>query len=170
MSSLKLEHLSIEIANQTLNLPISDFDNFHIFMGVDKLKEINTNFIISVLQGRDKNIVIPKVISDDHLGHYLLTDSTKLKPNEWNILEPINGIEVEPKKIEVVFIPLLAFDLYGNRVGYGKGYYDKFLAECGEKCLKIGLSFFTPEKKIPSSPLDIKLNYCVTPKKIYKFN
>lgn len=170
ISSLKFEHLSIEIANQILNLPIWDFDNFHVFMGVEKLKEINTNFVISILQGRDKNIVIPKVISDDQLHHYLLTDSTKLKLNEWNILEPINGIEVEPKKIEVVFVPLLAFDLYGNRVGYGKGYYDKFLAECGKKCLKIGLSFFTPEKKIPTSPLDIKLNYCVTPKKIYNFN
>ena len=147
ISSLKFEHLSIEIANQILNLPIWDFDNFHVFMGVEKLKEINTNFVISILQGRDKNIVIPKVISDDQLHHYLLTDSTKLKLNEWNILEPINGIEVEPKKIEVVFVPLLAFDLYGNRVGYGKGYYDKFLAECGKKCLKIGLSFFTPEKK-----------------------
>ena len=170
LSSLKLEDLSIEIANQILNLSIWDFDNFHVFMGVDKLKEIDTNFIISILQGRDKNIIIPKVVSDEDLDHYLLTDSTKLKVNQWNIIEPINGIKVEPKKIQVVFVPLLAYDYHGNRVGYGKGYYDKFLAQCGEKCLKIGLSIFAPEKKILSSSLDIRLNYCVTPKKIYKFN
>ena len=170
VSSLKSEDLSIEVANQLLNLGIWDFDNFHVFMGVNKLKEINTSFIISILQGRDKNIIIPKVISGEHLDHYLLTDSTKLKQNLWNILEPVNGIKVEPNEIQVVFVPLLAYDLYGNRVGYGKGYYDKFLAQCGEKCIKIGLSFFEPVKKILSSSQDIKLNYCVTPNKIYKFN
>ena len=168
--SLKIEELSIKIANQILKLPIWGFDNFHIFMGVDNLKEINTNYIISVLQGRDKNIIIPKVISNAQLIHYLLTDTTKLRLNRWNVLEPINGIEVKPKSIQVVFVPLLAYDCYGDRVGYGKGYYDKFLSKCGEECLKIGLSFFNPEKKILTSPKDIRLNFCVTPKKIYNFN
>ena len=170
LDSIKIEDLSIEIANQILTLPIWGFDNFHIFMGVDKLKEINTNYIISVFQGRDKNTIIPKVISNTQLAHYLLTDATKLKLNQWNVLEPINGIKVEPKKLQVVFVPLLAYDCYGNRVGYGKGYYDKFLAKCRRECIKIGLSFFTPEKKIITSDLDIKLNFCVTPKKIYDFN
>ena len=101
-------------------------------MGVDNLKEINTNYIISVLQGRDKNIIIPKVISNAQLTHYLLTDATKLKLNLWNVLEPINGIEVKPKSVQVVFVPLLAYDCYGDRVGYGKGYYDKFLSKCGK--------------------------------------
>ena len=170
LDSIKIEKLSIEIANQILTLPIWGFDNFHIFMGADNLREINTNYIISVLQGRDKNIIIPKVVSNAQLTHYLLTDATKLKLNRWKILEPISGIEVKPKNIQVVFVPLLAYDCYGNRVGYGKGFYDNFLAKCGEECLKIGLSFFTPEKKIVTTPLDIKLNFCVTPKKIYKFN
>ena len=170
LDSLKIEDLSIQIANQILILPIWGFENFHLFMGVEKLKEINTNHIISVLQGRDKNVIIPKVISNTHLDHYLLTDATKLKINQQGVLEPTNGIEVEEKKIQAVFIPLLAYDFFGNRLGYGKGYYDRFLSKCGDKCLKIGLSFFTPEKKIHTTPLDIKLNYCVTPKKIYKFN
>ena len=86
ISSLKVQDLSIEIANQILDLPIWSLDNFHIFLGVDKLKEINTNYIISILQGRDKNIIVPKVISDGHLDHYLLTDSTKLKINERKFL------------------------------------------------------------------------------------
>ena len=139
-------------------------------MGVDKLKEINTNYIISILQGRDKNIIIPKVVSNSQLSHYLLTDATKLKSNQRGLLEPINGIEVKPKKIQVIFVPLLAYDCYGARVGYGKGYYDRFMSKCDDKCIKIGLSFFLPEEKIFISPSDIKLNYCVTPKKIYNFN
>ena len=170
ISSLKIQDLSIEIANQILNLPIWSLDNFHIFLGVDKLKEINTSFIISILQGRDKNIIVPKVISDGNLDHYLLTDSTKLKINQQNILEPISGFKVKEKSIKVVFVPLLAYDIYGNRVGYGSGYYDRFMSKCVDKCIKIGLSFFAPEKKILCSSNDIRLNYCVTPKKIHKFN
>ena len=71
---------------------------FSHILGVDKLKEINTSFIISILQGRDKNIIVPKVISDGNLDHYLLTDSTKLKINQQNILEPISGFKVKEKK------------------------------------------------------------------------
>ena len=61
------------------------------------------------------------------MTHFLLTDNTKIKKNQYNIPEPINGLEVPTKKIDVVFVPLLAFDKKGNRVGYGKGFYDKFL-------------------------------------------
>jgi 5-formyltetrahydrofolate cyclo-ligase len=69
-----------------------------------------------------------------------LTDNTKIKKNEHNI--PVDGIEVPSHKIEVVFVPLLAYDKQGQRVGYGKGFYDKFLAECSPATVKIGLSFF----------------------------
>ena len=72
--------------------------------------------------------------------------------------------------MEVVFIPLLAYDKNGNRVGYGKGFYDKFLAECHPNTIKIGLSFFEPEEIISDvTTSDIQLNYCVTPNRIIKF-
>ena len=70
----------------------------------------------------------------------------------------------------MVFVPLLAFDEKGNRVGYGKGFYDKFLANCKPETIKIGLSFFEAEDKIKEiSENDMQLNYCVTPNKIYSF-
>jgi len=72
--------------------------------------------------------------------------------------------------MEVVFIPLLAYDKNGNRVGYGKGFYDKFLAECNPNTIKIGLSFFEPEELISDiNTSDVQLNYCVTPNKTFKF-
>ena len=78
--------------------------------------------------------------------------------------------EVPSSKIEVVFIPLLAFDKQGNRVGYGKGFYDKFLAECNPNTIKIGLSFFEPEELISDvNTKDIQLYYCVTPNRTIKF-
>src|SRR5690606_37923119 len=93
-----------------------------------------------------------------------------IRKNEWNIPEPVDGIEIDPKKIDVVFVPLLAFDEQGHRIGYGKGFYDKFLSECRPETIKIGLSFFEAESRIAQVfESDIALDYCVTPNRIYSF-
>ena len=102
--------------------------------------------------------------------HYLLTDNTKIKKNSYNVPEPIDGIEVPDAKIDVVFVPLLAYDKAGNRVGYGKGFYDNFLSKCKPETIKIGLSFFPPEEIISGiSENDVKLDYCVTPEMVIQF-
>ena len=98
------------------------------------------------------------------MTHFLLTDSTVIKISHFNIPEPVDGIEISTDKIEVVFVPLLAFDKQGHRVGYGKGFYDNFLKKCNPKTLKIGLSFFEVEDVIEdTNENDIKLDFCVTP-------
>jgi 5-formyltetrahydrofolate cyclo-ligase len=161
---------SIAIANSILQLPIWENQYFHIFLPIEKKIEIDTEGIISILLGYDKNVIVPKVISNTELEHYLLTDNTKFKNNSLNIPEPVDGITVPPNKIDVVFIPLLAFDKFGNRIGYGKGYYDRFLSKCKADVVKIGLSLFEPEDLIQDiSPTDIPLDYCVTPAKTYTF-
>jgi len=146
LSSSKVEDLSISIANQLLKLPIWEYSFYHIFLSIEAQKEVNTDYILNILSGKDKNILISK--SDFKTGdmtHFLLTDNTIIKKNNRNIPEPVDGIEVTNSKIEVVFIPLLAFDNQGGRVGYGKGFYDRFLAKCNPETLKIGLSFFEAE-------------------------
>lgn len=116
-------------------------------------------------------MLIPKVIGEHTLKHYLLTDSTKLKMSKWGIPEPIDGKEISEKKIDVVFVPLLAYDEKGNRVGYGKGFYDTFLKECQSHVIKIGLSLFEAEETISDiDPHDIRLDYCISPKKVYSFS
>ncbi|MFH4963602.1 5-formyltetrahydrofolate cyclo-ligase [Gaetbulibacter sp. M235] len=171
LSISEVDDLSIAIANQLLKLPIWDYSFFHIFLAIEEQKEVNTDYILNILSGKDKHIVISK--SDFESGtmtHFLLTDNTIIKKNSYNIPEPIDGIEIDSKKLEVVFIPLLAFDKTGNRVGYGKGFYDKFLSECNPETIKIGLSFFEAETKITDVfESDVKLDYCVTPNKIYSF-
>ncbi|WP_323787213.1 5-formyltetrahydrofolate cyclo-ligase [Psychroserpens sp.] len=171
LSEDQVEHLSLQIANQLLTLPIWNHAFYHTFLSITEHKEVNTDYILNILSGKDKHIVISKSdFTTIEMAHYLLTDSTTIKKNEWNIPEPLDGISIATDKIDVVFIPLLAFDETGNRVGYGKGFYDKFLANCKPKTLKIGLSFFESETQISDVfESDIKLNYCVTPEKIYIF-
>ncbi|MFN2262291.1 MAG: 5-formyltetrahydrofolate cyclo-ligase [Psychroflexus sp.] len=168
----QIDDESLKIANQCLELDIWNLAYFHLFLSIKRQKEINTEYILQIIYGKDGNVVIPKMNpSDQSLSHYLLTDSTQLKINKWDIPEPQNGIQVFPSQLDVVFIPLLAFDQNGNRIGYGKGFYDAFLKDCKADVVKIGLSFFQAEDDIiPSKTHDIPLDYCVTPDRIYKFN
>ena len=171
ISSEEIEDKSIDIANNLLKLPIWDYNFYHLFLTILEKKEIDTEPILHILQGKDKNIVLSKCdFSTRKLTNYLLTDSTVIKKNNWNIPEPIDGIEIRASKIEVVFVPLLAFDILGHRVGYGKGFYDIFLAGCKKSVIKIGLSLFEAEEKIPEIlTSDVPLDYCVTPQKTYQF-
>jgi 5-formyltetrahydrofolate cyclo-ligase len=161
----------LAIANRLLSLDIWNQTYFHLFLTIAEQKEIETEFILQVLAGKDKEIVVSK---SDFLTlamtHYLLTDNTKIKKNKFQIPEPVDGLEVPVSKIDVVFVPLLAFDLEGNRLGYGKGFYDAFLLNCRKDVIKIGLSFFEAETVITNVfESDVKLDYAVTPNKIYSF-
>jgi 5-formyltetrahydrofolate cyclo-ligase len=171
LSDAEIEQKSLEIANKSLELPIWEHRYYHIFLSISEQKEVDTEFLLHILQGKDKEVIIPKT---DHktgnLVHYLLTDQTVIKKNKWNIPEPQEGIEVPSLKLDVVFIPLLAFDEQGHRIGYGKGFYDRFLKTCKDDIIKIGLSFFEPVEEILNVyRTDVPLDYCVTPEKIYSF-
>lgn len=171
LSDAEIENRSLQIANQTLKLPIWKKSVYHVFLSIEKHKEVNTEFLMHILSGKDKNITIAKSnFSTYEMTHYLLTDNTKLVVNSWGIPEPENGLEIPADKIDVVFVPLLAFDLKGNRTGYGKGFYDRFLSNCRKDTIKVGLSFFETEKSaIEHNANDIKLDFCVTPERIYEF-
>ncbi|SNY94751.1 5-formyltetrahydrofolate cyclo-ligase [Flagellimonas pacifica] len=161
---------SILLANHVLQIPIWDFFYFHIFLSIEENKEVDTLPLITLLQGKDKNVVVPKVVSKNSMENYLLTDNTVFRKNKWHIPEPVDGIKIPETQIDVVFMPLLAFDRKGNRVGYGKGFYDNFLHKCGNQTLKIGLSIFEAEDSIDDiHENDVPLDYCITPKRVYKF-
>ena len=171
LSFEEIEEKSLAIANEVLKLDIWDNTYFHIFLPIEEHKEVNTEFILNILQAKDKEIVISKSdFETTSMHHFLLTDNTKIKKNEYNIPEPINGLSVPTEMIDVVFVPLFAYDKQGNRVGYGKGFYDKFLSECKPNVVKIGLSFFEPEELIEDVfENDVKLNFCVSSNTILSF-
>ncbi|NIJ46063.1 5-formyltetrahydrofolate cyclo-ligase [Wenyingzhuangia heitensis] len=172
LSSDEITSITLQIANQLLKAPIWNKTYYHLFLSIVDLKEIDTDQILHVLFARNKEVVVSK--SDfikNTLSHFLLTENTKFVINSYGIPEPQNGLSVPEDNIDVVFVPLLAFDISGNRVGYGKGFYDDFLSKCKSDVLKVGLSFYEAEEQIEDVYLgDIPLDYCITPHKIYQFN
>lgn len=171
LSEDDVETLSLDIANQLLKLDIWNKSFYHIFLSIAQQKEVNTEYLLNILAGKDKHAVISKSNFEDYsMSHVLLSDDTLIKTNSYGIPEPENGIPIATTMIDVVFIPLLAFDEAGQRVGYGKGFYDRFLSECRPDTLKLGLSFFEAEEELFSAqPTDIRLDYCISPNRIYTF-
>ena len=171
LTAEQLDDYSLKIANNILKLEIWNFSFYHIFLAITEQHEVNTDYILNILSGKDKNIILSKSdFKTSLLKNFLLTDNTIIKKNKYNIPEPVDGIPIPAESIEVVFIPLLTFDVKGNRVGYGKGFYDTFLASCKPETIKIGLSFFKAETKITDIfEGDIALDYCVTPEQVYRF-
>ena len=170
LSEGEIEEKSLEIANNSLKLPIWEKTNYHIFLPISGKNEVNTEYLLHILQGKDKSIIISKSNFETfEMMHILLQENTVIKHSSFGIPEPVSGIEILPKQIDVVFVPLLAFDQKGNRLGYGKGFYDRFMKECNSKTIFVGLSFFEAEVKIPSEENDIALHFCVTPEKVYSF-
>ncbi len=150
----------------------------HSYLPIESQHEVNTFFILNVIQEQfpQTQIIVPRVIPNTaDLEHYSWKPDTQLTQNQWNIPEPSTVISnqllmVNNSNVHLVIIPLLAYDQIGHRVGYGKGFYDRFLSQCPPSTIKVGLSFFEPVALIEDpNPLDIRLDYCVSPTKIWVF-
>lgn len=159
---------------QVHQLDMKRFLTTHLFLPIEGNREPDTYAIADWLRHTYPNMRLALSQTDrvaQRMLHFIWDDTTVLKLNHWGIPEPEKGITVSAKEVDAVFVPLLAFDINGNRVGYGKGFYDRFLADCGTGTTKIGLSLFEAEPAIAGlDAFDIPLDYCVTPKRIWDFN
>lgn len=167
------EHLSTEIAKKLHDfLQTHSFKTFHIFLPSVKHMEINTLLIIRLLEEWDHvRFVVPVSDYDEHsMKNVLYHNGDALQIDRYGIPEPVNHTEVNLNEIDAVITPLLAFDKEGHRLGYGKGFYDRFFASFEQRVVKIGVSYFPAlEAFLPSEENDIALDYCVTPERIYAF-
>jgi len=169
LDNVQIISKSISISNNLQNLPIWEHNFYHIYLPIKEKNEVDTMPIINILNNKKKKVLIPKSdFNNTTMKSFLLNDNTVLKKNNYGITEPINNEEFLGR-IDVIFIPLVAYDLIGNRVGYGKGFYDKFLRNQNNKILRVGLSFFNPEKRIKIDEHDENLDFCVTPNRIFNF-
>lgn len=170
----ELNLLTEGIVKTFATLSFSNIQLVHLFYPIIGKLEFNSLLLKEYLQAKYPAIqfVLPKSNIEDHtLANILWNEDTPLALNQWGITEPEYGEVVPARKIDMVVVPLLAFDKQGNRIGYGKGFYDRFLADCRVDVYKIGMSYFGPEDSFEEvDPFDIPLNVCVTPDKIWKFS
>jgi 5-formyltetrahydrofolate cyclo-ligase len=155
------------------NFDLSFIKVIHTFLPLEKNNEPDTWQIIDRIKREFPHvrISIPKVNQQtNQLENIYFEGLHQVKINAWGIPEPLQGVPTPSEKIDMVLVPLLIFDKKGNRVGYGKGYYDRFLKECKSDCKKVGLSFFDPVDEIADTDsYDIKLTGCLTPSEVYFF-
>lgn len=155
------------------NFDLSKINFLHCFLPIEKFNEINTRPIFERIWRDFLEIqtLVPRVdFQTGEIENLRFSVETETAKNAWHISEPTHDEFIETEKIDAVLVPLLCFDQKGFRVGYGKGFYDKFLKNCRADCLKIGLNYFAPIEEISDvSGFDIALDYCVTPDKIWKF-
>jgi 5-formyltetrahydrofolate cyclo-ligase len=194
LSTQEVELQSEVISRRFLELFSNTFTNIdndivHTFLPIAHKNEVNTFLIVKELHKKFTNIkiAIPQVAPNSlDLQHVFIDSDIPFTNDTWGIptpvitnnkntnsphqqLTPDNSLFITHHS-RLVVVPLLAYDIRGYRVGYGKGFYDRFLAQCSADVVKVGLSFFDPVDTISDTDsYDIPLNYCVTPAKIWKF-
>lgn len=166
-----LQDLSEQILAHFTQLDFTGIQVIHLFLPIEKKMEPNTYLIIDWLQVHYPSIkiLVPRSDFDTALmTHHEYTGADKLVKNIYDILEPPSA-EPHTGNIDMVLVPLLAFDWQGHRVGYGKGFYDRFLQ--GITAKKIGISLFPPEEEITDADEhDVRLDLCLTPEGVFVFN
>jgi len=128
--------------------------------------EIDDLDMLNFLRNKKANISLPIIRENNQMDFFEWTKNSPLKINKYGIIEPISVKKIYP---DIIFVPLVAYDNDLNRLGYGGGFYDRYLEKIAKikKILKIGLGFSYQElKKIPINQYDKKLDLIITEKKI----
>lgn len=167
---LKLDDL---LLIQFQYLAFEEVDTLLTYWPMANQAEPNTHLFSSYLRHMIPGLQMAYTICntiDYSMEAYAIDEDTVYNTNAWGITEPANGTLIDPESIDLVFVPMLVCDQEGYRAGYGKGFYDRFLARCRPEVLKVGFSYFEPvEKIIDTQPFDVSLDYCITPATIYEF-
>lgn len=176
LSEAVLDDLSQQLCHQFLyhfHATLLTVKTISVFMSDEKRHEPNTHYLIKAIEQKFKkiNITTPKVDFETKTFQNILIDvDTEFELNRYGIAEPTSGEILANDNLDLVIVPLLAFDAKGNRLGYGGGYYDRMLSQTNSNCLKIGYSLFDVELEVlPAEKHDVLLNAVACPHKVYFF-
>lgn len=163
------DRLLIQFQKVALNDPQLLFTYFPM----SDAAEPNTQLFVGFLQHMIPNLKIGYPVTNLRnytMDAYLATEETEFEKNSYGLIEPSKEQPILPQEIDLIFVPLLAADQEGFRVGFGKGIYDKYLANCRPDAQKIGFSYFPPiDKILDINDYDVSLDVLVTPEKLYYF-
>lgn len=149
--------------------PVSN-QKVHIFVPIEKFKEINTQIFIDYFLSRNIKVFVPKIVDTKLISVEIFSD-TQFETNNWGISEPVSNEDSEVLDFDFVITPLLYCDFKGNRVGYGKGFYDQFFENISKNSKKIGVNYFNPDDIIDDVwENDIPLDYLVTATDVLSFS
>ena len=124
--------------------------------------EVYTHEAIDRLVADGKRVLLPVVTGENTMQLHTYESAADLQKGAYGIMEPTGELFSDLQKIDIAVVPGMAFDCHGNRMGRGKGYYDRFLA-LAPQTYKIGIGFsFQLFDDIPSTPLDIKMDEIIT--------
>jgi|SRR5688572_26240427 5-formyltetrahydrofolate cyclo-ligase len=174
LSDKDLEKFNAAICdNFFAQVDLQNIKVLHSFVPMLNTKEPDTWKIINKISQQIPHIKIslPKInLKSIEIENFYFDNEEQLKPNAWGIPEPEYGERTKTDDIDLVLVPMLIADRQGHRVGYGKGFYDKFLATCQPSCVSVGLCFYEPIDRIDDvNELDVPLKYCATPTKVHRF-
>lgn len=148
------------------NLVNTDFfkqaTTVHSYISMNERREVCTDELFSIIFKNNKQAVVPITNFADHsLTHSEITPDTSLKTNKWGVREPDSVQVVDVSALNLIVVPMVAADKKGNRLGYGQGFYDRFLNNTAGK--KAGLVFdqFLFDE-IPVEEFDVKLDVIIT--------
>lgn len=144
-------------------------DFVHVFLSIDKFNEVETSAIIRELWSREVRVLVPKMVGENLITLEIFPN-TVFEINSWGIREPLGTEDSSSVNLKYCITPLLYCDPNGQRVGYGKGFYDRLFAGLNSKPIKIGVGFFTPDQEVSdNSDWDIPLDYLITPTEVVSF-
>lgn len=173
--------LSVEEISACDNEMLEHFRGIHLegvqllmsYYPLPERKEFNVALCeqLHLLANPAATIAWPKLDYDGlTMEAVIINKNTVFAKNAYGIAEPLDGEIADPQLVDAVFVPLLAFDSKGYRVGYGKGFYDRYLARCAQDIVKIGFCYFDAVERISDiDQFDVPLNYCITPMRVYEF-
>ncbi len=130
--------------------------------------EINVLNLFQDLEKKNYKITLPRINDKAQMNFFYWSTKDPMKVNKFGIPEPISNIKEYPN---ILLVPLVAFDKDLNRIGYGGGFYDRYINKIKKrkKITSIGLAYsFQKVKKIRTNRYDMKLDYVVTEKKLLK--
>ncbi|MGV6946818.1 5-formyltetrahydrofolate cyclo-ligase [Sphingobacterium kyonggiense] len=174
LSLEEVKHLDDLLLEELKAYDWSGIKYLHCYLSIEKFKEYNTLPFIKWIWKHFPEITIVISKSDfqsNELTHYSFFKDTSLELNSWGIPEPIAAEEIPATVIDAIITPMLVVDMLGNRVGYGKGFYDRFFVSCKEEVKKLGVSYFPPVDAIDDiQEWDIPIDLAFTPGKTFVFN